>query len=202
MKRKGILFVLSGPSGAGKGTVLKGVFHYIKDLGYSISATTRKARNDEIDGNNYFFISDEKFEKMIENNEFLEYVDKFGNRYGTIKKYVDDLLNNGTDVILEIETEGAQNVRRLEPNHISIFITPSSANELVKRLQGRNTETLEWQQKRLAIGIEEIKSSYNYDYIVLNDNLYDAIDDVTSIIRAERCKVVRNIEKIENIIKK
>lgn len=198
--RKGILFVLSGPSGAGKGTVLKEVFKELNDLEYSVSATTRKPREDEKEGKNYYFKTDAEFNKMISSGEMLEYVEKYGNRYGTIKSHISKKLNEGKDIILEIETIGAENVRKTDLKQVSIFLTPSSIKELHYRLNIRNTETKRCQDQRLCLGKDEIKCAYNYDYIVINDDLHKAVAQVIAIIKAERCKVKVNINTINKII--
>lgn len=199
--RKGILFVLSGPSGAGKGTVLNKVFDSINDLEYSVSATTRRPRNGEEEGKDYFFVSDSQFDEMINKGEMLEHIQKYGNRYGTLKSYVTERLKQGKDIILEIETIGAEEINKTSQfEQVSIFLTPSSYSELNTRLNERNTETKDWQLKRLHLGKEELKCVYNYDYIVINDDLHTAVNDIISIITAERCKVDRNNNLIKKII--
>lgn len=204
MARKGILFVLSGPSGAGKGTVLHSLFQDLEGIEYSVSATTRKPRNKEVEGKNYFFVSDERFSEMQNSGELLEYVEKFGNRYGTVKSYVKSILDTGKDVLLEIETIGAEKLRkdesiRKEMDIISIFITPSDVYELAKRIKTRGSESNNSLEERVRIGFSEIKSIHDYDYIVVNDDLSLAIREVKSIILAERCSVKRNAELIDKI---
>lgn len=200
--RKGILFVISGPSGAGKGTVLKEVFKTITDLEYSVSATTRAPRNQEKDGVNYFFKTHQEFDKMVANGEMLEHVEKFGNKYGTIKSYIENALNGGRDIILEIETIGAEQIRKTDLEPVFIFLTPSSVTEVIRRLKMRNSETTDWQQKRADIGRDELRCAYSYDYLVINDDLQEAIDGLISIVRAERLKISRTQEKIQQIIEK
>lgn len=197
---RGILFVFSGPSGTGKGTVLKEVFKTIKNLHYSVSATTRAPRRGELEGVNYYFIGNDEFDKMIADGEMLEYVAKFTNRYGTPKKTVETMLNNGMDVILEIETIGAENVRRLMPECVSIFIAPPSLTELWARLKGRNTDSDNIEKLRFETSREEIMSAYNYDYIVINDKVTRCARQVVEIIEAERNKVERNKHLIEKIL--
>lgn len=197
---RGILFVFSGPSGTGKGTVLKEVFKNIKNLHYSVSATTRAPRRGELEGVNYYFIGNDKFDKMIADGEMLEYVAKFTNRYGTPKKTVETMLNNGMDVILEIETIGAENVRRSMPECVSIFIAPPSLTELWARLKGRNTDSDNIEKLRFETSREEIMSAYNYDYIVINDKVTRCARQVVEIIEAERNKVERNKHLIEKIL--
>ncbi len=200
MARNGILFVISGPSGTGKGTVLKEVFKNIGNLHYSVSATTREPRNGEKEGINYFFISKDKFDKMIADGEMLEYVTKFTNWYGTPKIAVEDKLNNGQDVILEIETIGANKVQQTMKECISIFIAPPSLKELWERLDGRNTEVENTKRVRFETSREELLSAYNYDYVVINDVVSDCAKKVVNIIEAERCKVIRNKDAIQKIL--
>lgn len=200
MARKGILFVISGPSGTGKGTVLKEVFKNIENLHYSVSATTREPRNGEKEGINYYFISKEKFDKMVSDGEMLEHVTKFTNWYGTPKKAVEEKLNNGQDVILEIETIGANNVQKTMKECISIFIAPPSLKELWQRLDGRNTEVESNKKVRFETSREELLSAYNFDYVVINDVVSDCARKVVNIIEAERLKVTRNKDAIEKIL--
>ncbi|NCA92260.1 guanylate kinase [bacterium] len=200
MARKGILFVISGPSGTGKGTVLKEVFKNIENLHYSVSATTREPRNGEKEGINYYFISKEKFDKMVSDGEMLEHVTKFTNWYGTPKKAVEEKLNNGQDVILEIETIGANNVQKAMKECISIFIAPPSLKELWQRLDGRNTEVESNKKVRFETSREELLSAYNFDYVVINDVVSDCARKVVNIIEAERLKVTRNKDAIEKIL--
>lgn len=199
MSRKGILFVISGPSGTGKGTVLKEVFKNIKNLHYSVSATTRAPRNGEIDGVNYFFISQEKFDDMVKNDEMLEYVSKFTNNYGTPKKAVKDMLESGKDVILEIETIGSTKVQNCM-DCVSIFIAPPSLKDLWERLDKRNTEVESKKRIRFETSREELLSAYHYDYLVINDVVSECAQNVVNIITSERCKVCRNKEVIEKIL--
>lgn len=192
MERKGILFVLSGPSGAGKGTVLHEVLQRITGLAVSVSVTTRAPRPGEIDGIHYHFRTKDQFQQMVENGEFLEHVAKFNNRYGTPKAQVEKMLSEGTDVVLEIETKGASKIRRANPDAVYIFITPSSYDELNRRLSLRGTETPEVCALRLKIAKTEYKSIRFYDYIAINDDLAECVDTVSSIILAERNKRRRN----------
>ncbi|MGI6133613.1 MAG: guanylate kinase [Christensenellales bacterium] len=197
---KGILFVLSGPSGAGKGTALKKVFKKLDNLEYSVSATTRKPRKGEIEGKNYFFKTDEEFNSMLQNGELLEHVEKYGNRYGTVKSFIEEALNKGKDIILEIETVGAEKIKNMDFEQVRIFLTPSSIADLIYRLSARNTETEDWRAERLRLGKEELKCAYDYDYIVVNDDLHKAVEELVAIITAERCRVKRNLQKIKNIL--
>ena len=197
---RGILFVISGPSGTGKGTVLQKVFERGDNLFYSVSATTRSPRAGEKDGVNYFFVSNEEFDRMIAADEMLEYVEKFTNRYGTPKKYVEKLLSEGKDVVLEIETIGAGNVRKRMPECVSVFIAPPSLKELWSRLKGRNTDDAKIEQLRFETSREELLSAYEYDYVVVNDEVDKCADAVLSVIAAERSKVSRNKDVITKIL--
>lgn len=200
MQRKGILYVISGPSGAGKGTVLKEVFKRIDGLNFSVSATTRHPREGEIDGVNYHFITDKDFDELIKNNQMLEYVSKYGNRYGTIKKDVEKMIRDNNDVILEIETIGAENVKKLLPDAVNIFIAPPSIAELWQRLNKRQAEINCNKELRFNTSINEMMRAYDYDYIVINDELNSCVDKVTKIIESERCKVKYNKHIIKEII--
>ena len=196
MERRGILYIISGPSGAGKGTVRDQVLNKDIGLSFSTSFTTRAPRDGEIDGLHYYFTSKEKFKEMIDNNEFIEYVSKFQNYYGTHKAQVEELLLEGKDVLLEIETIGARNVRRMFPDAVMIFITPSSFEELERRLIQRGTESEKVRNLRLRIAKKEYKSMKKYDYVAINDDLQHCIDVVHSIIIAERSKRIRQKELI------
>lgn len=198
--RKGILFVLSGPSGAGKGTVLERVFRKIEGISYSVSATTRAPRSGEIDGVNYYFKTREEFDQMREEGDFLEYVYKFGNGYATIRSKVEVMLAQGKDVVLEIEVIGAEKVRKMVPDCVSIFISPSRVSELERRLIGRGSETDQNRINRITIGKEEVKCVVNYDYIAVNDDLDRCVDTVVHIIGAERAKVKVNQNIVNNFL--
>lgn len=192
--RKGILFILTGPSGAGKGTVLNKVIRSVSGLAYSVSVTTRKAREGEIDGIHYYFKTEEEFEEMENNGEFLECVKKFKQKYGTPKSKVQEHIDNGTDVLLEIETRGACKIRKEFPDAVFIFITPSSYEELARRLEQRGTEE-EWMRKmRLRIARTEYRSIKQFSYVAINDDLDKCIETVTAIIKAERSKSKNNLE--------
>ena len=196
---KGLLIIVSGPSGAGKGTVLKEVFDEIESLRYSVSVTTRKPREGEKEGESYFFKSLEEFEDMIERDEFLEYQPVFGNYYGTPKEYVLEQLGQGRDVILEIEIQGALKVKEAYPDTLLLFVSPPNAGELKKRLVNRGTESKATIDSRLKRAFEEAQGVEQYDYFVINDELEECVQEVHSIIKNEHARVARNYALIENI---
>lgn len=199
-KEKGLLIVISGPSGAGKGTVCKELLRNNKNLAVSISATTRDPRVGEVEGKNYYFINKENFLDMIGNNQFLEYAKVYDNYYGTPSKPVLNMMNQGIDVILEIDIQGASQVRANYPEGIYIFVVPPSINELKKRITERATESEEQMNKRLNCSYEEIRNATKYSYIVINDKVDIAANQIASIITAEKCRSVRLESKIEEII--
>lgn|SRR5574344_1917128 len=183
-KRIGKLFVISGSSGVGKGTLLQKLLEQHKDLKLSISATTRKPRPNEKDGVNYFFTEKEKFLKEIDNGEFLEWTEFNGNCYGTKEAYVKKTLDKGENLILEIETKGALQIKAKLPDAVLIFILPPSLEELEHRLRGRNTEDEQAIQNRLHEAFREIECSKNYDYKVVNDDLDRALKELEQIINS------------------
>lgn len=185
---KGKLFVLSGPSGVGKGTICKKLLENI-DLEISVSATTRKPREGEIEGVSYFFVNHDRFEDMIQKGEFLEHAEIFGNYYGTPKQKVLDKLTWGKDVLLEIDVQGAMQVKGNYPESITIFVCPPSLATLKHRLAGRGTESEESLNQRIAKALTEIEMLKNYDYYIVNDELDDAVKNVKSIIYAEHHRI-------------
>ena len=185
---KGKLFVISGPSGAGKSTVITRLLKQLNNVYFSISATTREPRRGERDGVDYHFIGKEEFEQLIENDQLLEYAEFVGNYYGTPAIPVDEKLNAGYDVILDIETKGAEQVMSKRPDAISIFIFPGSFEILEQRLRLRGTDSEEKILGRLAQAKIECQKAEMYDYIIINDRFETACDEVTSIITAEKCK--------------
>ena len=198
--RKGLLVVISGPSGAGKGTICQALLEKTP-LAYSVSATTRKPRAGEVDGESYYFLSVEAFEKMIEKDELLEWAKVYDNYYGTPLKKVEEKLAAGEDILLEIDTQGAMKVREKFPEGVYIFILPPSLAELERRIRGRDTETEDVLKKRLAAAIDEIEEGRRYKYVVTNDEVEDAVEAVRAILAAERRLVVRNAELFDEIEK-
>ncbi len=197
---KGLLFVVSAPSGCGKGTILKEI---LKDPSfyYSVSATTRDPREGEVDGVHYQFLQKEQFEMLIAEGSMLEYAEYCKNYYGTILTPITDNLEQGKNVILEIEVQGALQVMKKRPDAVSIFIMPPSIEELRKRLTSRGTETAEVIEERVAKAVDEIGFADRYDYIVVNDVLEEAISDFRCVIRAEECKEKNNEDFIREVLK-
>ena len=191
LNRKGLLLVVSGPSGAGKGTICKALLNKNDQIKLSVSATTRKPRNGEVHGVNYFFIEKEEFAKMIENGEFLEYAQIYDNFYGTPKAAIIECLEKGQDVILEIEMQGARQIKEVYPEGVFIFVLPPSLEELKSRIVGRGTETQEEMEKRFSCAFEEINQIVNYDYFIVNEDIEKSVSDVEAIICAEKNKVTR-----------
>ena len=198
--RKGLLVVVSGPSGAGKGTICQALLEKTP-LAYSVSATTRKPRAGEVDGVNYHFLSVEAFEEMIKKDGLLEWAKVYDNYYGTPLKKVEEKLAAGEDILLEIDTQGAMKVREKFPEGVYIFILPPSLAELERRIRGRDTETEDVLQKRLAAAIDEIEAGKCYKYVVTNDEVDGAVDSVCAILAAERRLVARNGELFDEIEK-
>ena len=193
-KQKGILFILSGPSGVGKGTVRQRLFEQETNLKYSVSATTRKKRPGEKEGVDYFYKTEEEFKQMIANGELLEYARYVNNYYGTPKKYVEEQLALGNDVFLEIEVQGALQVKKNFPEGVFIFLCPPSLEELKNRIMNRGTETDALIRNRLKEASKEIEMMSEYDYVVVNDDVDKAVEKVKAIIVSEHCKRER-IEK-------
>ena len=186
--KKGLLIVLSGPSGVGKGTINKLVREKIPSLANSISVTTRTPRAGEVDGQSYFFETRDSFEKMIENDELLEWAEYVGNYYGTPRKFVEDKLNAGIDVLLEIETQGALQIKSKLPQAVCIFLSAPSEAELEKRIRGRGTESEDKIQDRLNVSRHEMTLRDRYDYEVINEEINKALEDVLDIIKKEHLK--------------
>ncbi|BBB32695.1 guanylate kinase [Thermotomaculum hydrothermale] len=202
LKTRGELFIISAPSGSGKSTLIKLLLEQVENLEYSISYTTREPRKGEINGKDYFFVSEKEFKKMIENNEFIEYAkvfDKF--YYGTSKKQVYSRIKQGKDVIMDIDVQGAyQIMKKKELDFTSIFIIPPSIEELRKRLISRGRDSIEEIEKRLNTARNELKYLRHFDYVVVNDILEEALSSLKSIIFSERHRVKRLVDT-ENIYK-
>ena len=197
---KGLLLVISAPSGGGKGTILKELFAQEENLRLSVSATTRQPRPGEENGKQYFFLSREEFETKIQTGQMLEYAEYVGNYYGTPREPVERWMDQGRDVVLEIEVKGGAQVKKLMPECVSIFILPPSMQVLEKRLRGRGTEEEAAIQQRLAKAREEIPHAKEYDYVVFNDRLEDAVSDLRAIIHAQKLKFSRNTDSIERVL--
>ena len=196
---KGVLTVVSGFSGAGKGTVMKRLIQKYDDYALSISVTTRNPREGERDGIEYFIKTKEEVEAMIENDEFLEYARYVDNYYGTPRFYVEEMLAKGKNVILEIEIQGAMQIKAKNPEAVLVFVTPPSFEELRNRLVGRGTETADVIESRLRRASEEAEGMPSYDYILVNDQVEDCVDRLHQIILSERAKAQRNEEFINTI---
>ena len=196
---KGVLTVVSGFSGAGKGTVMKRLIQKYDDYALSISVTTRTPREGERDGIEYFFKTKEEVESMIENDEFLEYARYVDNYYGTPRFYVEEMLAKGKNVILEIEIQGAMQIKAKNQEAVLVFVTPPSFEELRNRLVGRGTETADVIESRLKRASEEAEGMPSYDYILVNDQVEDCVDRLHQIILSERAKAQRNEEFINTI---
>lgn len=195
----GIPFIVSAPSGAGKTTLCKKAVDFFPDLRHSISYTTRKPRIGEVNGVDYWFIEDRVFDEMIARGEFLEYAGVYGKRYGTSKKDLDNLLLEGLSVILEIDVQGADQIRKRLPGAIGVFILPPSIEACRVRLKQRGKDSPEEIEKRLKIAVEEIKKAALYDYIIINDDLEAAFEHFKSVIAAEKARTPRMLEKIAGL---
>lgn len=200
MTKRGLLIVLSGPSGVGKGTVRAAIFSKGEQkFIYSISATTRLPRTGETDGVDYFFKTREEFEQMIQNKQLLEYAEYVGNYYGTPLEYVENTLAKGKDVFLEIDVQGAIQVRDLMPDGVFIFLTPPDLNELESRIVNRGTDSDEVIAKRMKTAREELELMKYYDYSVVNDTVDNAVQKIEAIIQTEHLRIVRNLDTIEEL---
>ena len=193
---KGRTFIITGPSGVGKGTVIQELFARQPHLYFSVSATTRGPRPEEQDGVHYHFISQEQFDQWIREDAFLEHAEYVGNCYGTPKKFVDEAMDRGEDVILDIEVQGAEQVHRKRPDAVRIFIAPPSWEELEHRLTGRGTESADKVRGRLERAKEEFRFAAGYDYIVINDSLETAVQEIQAILRAEHCRPAQRMPQL------
>ena len=199
---KGRVYIISGPSGSGKDSVMKKVFEKQLDIAFSISSITRAMRPGEVEGEKYNFISRERFEEMIKNDELLEHNVFVGNYYGTPKAPVINCIENGKDILIEVDVNGAIQIRDKMPEAVSIFIMPPSLDILKKRLTGRGTDSEDVIEKRLNEALREIASAKDYDYIVVNDDLETAANDYVSIMLIDKFKTDRNLELINKILNK
>ena len=202
MKEKGKVFIVSAPSGSGKSTLVAELLKQLPDLVFSVSYTTREPRGKEKDGVEYFFVSDETFKKMIEEEQFVEYAKVFDQYYGTARRFVEQVLAEGKDLLLDIDTEGASQVKKKLPDAVSIFIMPPSFEALQTRLEKRRLDSDETILKRLRWASQvEIHRFSSYDYVIINEDLAASIDRLRCIICAERCRRERMTQRIESIIK-
>ena len=196
---RGRTFIVSGPSGVGKSTVLGALLEKRRELYFSVSATTRAAREGEIDGVHYHFLDADTFRAWIARDEFLEYAEYVGNFYGTPKRFVDEAMDQGRDVILDIEIQGARQVKAKRPEAVSIFIAPPSWAELERRLTVRGTDSQEKIQKRLLRAKVEIQTAQDYDYFVINDTVDGALRELEAILTAEHCRPRERLDAISGL---
>lgn len=197
---KGSLFIISGPSGSGKDTILVKLFEQHPEIRFSISTITRAMREGEVEGQKYHFVSREEFEGLIKNDMLLEYNEFVGNYYGTPREPVEDAVNNGDDMIIEVDVNGAEQIRNKVKDAVSIFIMPPSYTELKRRLTGRGTDAADVIESRLQTALSEIKRAKEYDYIVTNDKLDQAVNDVLHIILSERLRTERQQNIIDEVL--
>lgn len=197
---KGLLLVVSGPSGVGKGTVCKALQNRNPSVHFSVSATTRVRRNDEIEGVNYFFKTRDEFERMITHGEFLEYTLLFNtNYYGTPRAYIEDEVSSGHDVLLEIDYHGASKIKEAYPQAVLVFVAPPMWGDLQNRIVNNYNSSLDSLSMRFAAAKDEISNAYRFDYVVTNDVVEKAVTSIEAIVNAEKCKVSNNIEYIEQL---
>ena len=199
MKQKGVLAVVSGFSGAGKGTVLKGLLDKYDNYAFSISATTRNPRPGEENGREYFFVKEDRFEEMIRKDQLIEYARYVNHYYGTPRDYVETRLTEGIDVILEIEIQGALNVKKKYPDAILIFVLPPTAKELERRLTGRGTETAEVIRQRLSRAYEEADGMEMYDYILVNDSVDLCVEELHRLIQSQHLRTKSRMELVSKM---
>ena len=200
--RKGAMFLIDAPSGTGKGTIIKELMKQDPKLKFSVSVTTRPQRNNEVDGVDYYFISDEQYNKYLAEDAFYEYVDsQYGNRYATLRSEVDSFLNVGEDVIFDIDWVGARQIKEKAPNDVvTIYMLPPSIKELRRRLEGRKTDSQEVIDKRMGMVVDKIVHWQEFDYVVICDNPQNASERIRQIISAERMKRTRQQEGLENFV--
>ena len=199
---KGRLIIVSGPSGSGKDTILKKVFARLPDIKFSISSITRPMREGEVEGEKYNFVSREYFEDMIKNGMLLEYNNYIGNYYGTPRGPIDEVIKNGGEIIIEVDVNGAANIKKLVDSALSVFIMPPSIEVLRERLSARGTDSNEVIEKRMQAALEEIACAKNYDYVVVNDDLQQAVEDFITIIKSDRLATNRQKHIIDEVLEK
>ena len=199
---KGRLIIVSGPSGSGKDTILQKVFEKLPEIRFSISTITRDMRPGEVEGEKYNFVSREYFEDMIKNDLLLEYNNYVGNYYGTPKAPVDKAISEGKEIVVEVDVNGARNIKKRCEDAISIFIMPPSFEELHRRLSSRGTDAPEVIEKRMKAALDEIAEAKNYDFIVVNDDLNEAVKDFITIIKSDRLNIKRQNYLIDEVLKK
>lgn len=199
-KTVGCLFVISAPSGAGKTSLVKALVHSDLDLSLSISHTTRPPRSEEVNGRDYHFVNEDTFQKMLVNGEFLENAEVYGNCYGTSQKWINEAVARGQDILLEIDCQGAKQVRQLFPQSVGIFILPPSADALATRLKTRAQDNSAVIQMRLAAAREEISHVGEFDYVIINNRLEDALNELICVIKAERLKRDRQLMRFHSLI--
>lgn len=196
MKREGLLFIISAPSGAGKTTLCKEVIDIFRNLRHSVSYTTRQPRPGEVHGRDYFFVSSDEFRRMVEAGEFAEWAEVHGNLYGTAIKTLEEYRSNGIDVILDIDCQGARQLKERYHGGVFIFILPPSFMELRRRLDNRNSDSVAVIERRIECAAAEIKESRWYDYIIVNDVFSKAVEELKSVLIAERCRTGRVLEAV------
>lgn len=197
---KGILFIITSPSGGGKGTLIKEILRSTENISYSISFTTRKMREGEVHGKDYFFVSPDEFENLVRQGDFLEYANVHGNFYGTLHRQVKMETESGRDIILEIDVQGAESVKAKMPEAVSVFILPPSFDVLRQRLISRQTESEADLQLRLENAKTEVKYYKQFDYVIINEEKNKAVENLRSVISAERLRAIRQTKDIESII--
>lgn len=200
MPQKGSLIIVSGPSGAGKSALASAVISRLKDLHFSVSYTTRAPRGNERDGVEYHFVGKAEFEGLIQGNEFLEWAEVYGNYYGTARKFIDDTLRGGEDVLLDVDVQGAHTIRRKRPEATSIFIMPPSYQVLRRRLENRKLDKEYIIEQRLKIARREIVQYKDYDYLIVNDDFDESVKELEAIILGSRCQMTSRAESAESIV--
>ena len=194
---KGQLFVISAPSGAGKSTIVEALRQRYRDLAYSVSHTTRLPRKGETDGKDYHFVNETTFQKMIEEGRFVEWAEVYGNLYGTCFSTLEEKLSSGSDILLDLDTQGGENIRNHFPNSVLIFLLPPSMETLQDRLRKRATDSEEVINRRMREAACDIRNCSRYDYLVINDDLETAIGETVSVILSERCRVERRLPDVQ-----